>query len=396
MELFRFLTAGSVDDGKSTLIGHLLHLVKALKADQISKITALSEGDEVVNYAWFTDGLKSERELGITIDVSYQYFSTAARRFIIADCPGHKEYTRNMFTGASTADLLVLMVNVENGITEQTRRHLKIGQLLQLPNILICINKMDLVDYDEKAFNQLKSDFSEIINPAEANHFFIPVSATKGDNLAEKSDRMKWYEGATLLAVLNNAKKIDTTDDSPCFPVQVVLNHENETHILGNVFDGELNTGDTLFISSSEKSATISKIYQANKHVNTIKPGEYGSLVIDTDYAIKRGDILARKKADLQATKTIKAKCCWMDETSLQFDKSYILKLSTQEVSCMIKSVIESDKTNERVDLNTIFTAELETEVALITKPYVESKTLGTFIVIDPTTNQTVAAGTIL
>jgi sulfate adenylyltransferase subunit 1 len=230
-ELLRFLTCGSVDDGKSTLIGHLLHLVNALKRDQLDQVKSLGKVDQSLNYAFFTDGLKSERELGITIDVSYKYFSTPKRRFIIADCPGHQEYMRNMFTGASTADLVVLMVNVENGITEQTRRHLQISQLLNIPNIVFCINKMDLVGYNEEAFNILKMRLSTLANTSNSHQLFIPVSATLGDNLVKSSDNMPWYKGETLLETLNMCNKSKVKDAEACFPVQLSIDKHNQCQL---------------------------------------------------------------------------------------------------------------------------------------------------------------------
>lgn len=396
MERFRFLTAGSVDDGKSTLIGHLLHLVNAIKTDQYDQIMTSNDASQRVNYAFLTDGLSSEREQGITIDVSYKYFSTLKRRFIIADCPGHEEYTRNMFTGASTADLLILMINVENGIIEQTLRHLNIAQLLHIPNLVVCINKMDLVDFSEDAFNDLVLKFNGVLKASDIKCSFIPVSATHGDNLIGLSENMPWYNGPTLIDLLNTCPKRKLNESEACFPVQFTLDVKGEQLLLGNSFEGRFSVGDSIQISPNNAQAKIIAIQQFNKEINELKTGDYASLTLDTNHSIERGVVLTKGQQINPPSKQFEAKLCWMDEAAMKLNQSYLLKCATQEVYCSVRKTNTHNESSQEISLNTIFTAQIETNYEILTRPYSVNPTLGAFILIDRQTNQTVAGGTVL
>ena len=413
-EILRFATAGSVDDGKSTLIGRLLYDSKSIFEDQLESVEKTSEkmGTEYVNLALLTDGLRAEREQGITIDVAYRYFATPKRKFIIADTPGHIQYTRNMVTGASTADMALILVDARNGVIEQSRRHSFIASLLRIPHMVVCVNKMDLVDYDQDAFEKVKEQFREFAMRLDVPDLtFIPVSALKGDNVVDKSANMPWYEGNSLLTHLEN---VHTASDRNMvdvrFPVQYVIRPMSDDHhdyrgYAGTVSGGVMKPGDDVVVLPSGFESTIKEINTLEGPVDEAFAPMAVTVRLNDEIDISRGDMICRPNNQPVVSQDIDAMICWMDETApLSPRKKYSIKHSTRAARVMIKDL------NYRLDINTLHRDEDATELALneigrisfrSTVPlfideYRRNRETGSFVLIDETTNATVAAGMIL
>ncbi|MBT8206850.1 MAG: sulfate adenylyltransferase subunit CysN [Acidimicrobiales bacterium] len=413
-EMLRFATAGSVDDGKSTLIGRLLYDSKSIFEDQLEAVERTSEkmGNDYVNLALLTDGLRAEREQGITIDVAYRYFATPHRKFIIADTPGHIQYTRNMVTGASTADLALILVDVRNGVIEQSRRHAYIATLLRIPHIVVCVNKMDLVDYDHDAFEKVKEEFREFAMRLDVPDLsFIPVSALKGDNVVDKSANMPWYEGPSLLTHLES---VHTASDRNMvdvrFPVQYVIRPMSDKYhdyrgYAGTVSGGVLKPGDDVVVLPSGFESTIKEINTLEGPVDEAFPPMAVTVRLNDEIDISRGDMICRPNNQPIVTQDVDAMICWMDETAALHPRNkYAIKHSTRAARVMIKDV------NYRLDINTGHRDEGATDiklneigrisfrstVPLFVDEYRRNRATGSFVLIDETTNATVAAGMIL
>ena len=413
-ELLRFSTAGSVDDGKSTLIGRLLYDSKSIFEDQYEQIKATSErrGEEGVNLALLTDGLKSEREQGITIDVAYRYFATPKRKFIIADTPGHIQYTRNMVTGASTANVALILIDARNGIVEQTRRHSFISSLLQIPHIVVCINKMDLVDYSEEAYEAIKNEFSGFSNKLDVKDIhFIPISALKGDNVVDRSEEMPWYEGQTLMHYLENVhigsdhNFIDTR-----FPVQHVIRPYNDEYhdyrgYAGRVAGGTIRKGDEVMLLPSGFKTKISKIDTFSGEIEEAYPPMSVTVLLEDDLDLSRGDMIVRPNNTPDVSQDIDAMICWFNEEPMKFPRGrYTLLHTTQEVQCMIKEIrytldintLHRNQEDLEVNMNDIARVKIRTTKPLFTDEYRKNRITGSFILVDEGSNNTVGAGMII
>ena len=416
MDLLRFTTAGSVDDGKSTLIGRLLYDSKSVFEDQMEavEISSRQHGDENVNLALLTDGLRAEREQGITIDVAYRYFATPKRKFIIADTPGHIQYTRNMVTGASTANLAIILVDARNGVVEQTCRHSFIANLLRIQHIVVCVNKMDLVEFDESVFNKIRDDFtkfsSRLGNIVDVT--FIPISALHGDNVVDKSTHTPWYQGGTLLYHLETVYiGADHDQVNARFPVQwVVRPHSDKYHdfrgYAGRIAGGVFKPGDEVLVMPSGFKTRIDRIYGPN--LEEIEEAFYPmsvNMTLEDEIDISRGDMISKPNNPPDAGQDISAMICWFSQdSSLQVRGKYILRHTTNEVKAMVREVsykvdintlhkIEDDLT---MDLNSIGRITLRTSKPLFYDSYKINRNSGSFILVDEQSNQTVAAGMIV
>jgi sulfate adenylyltransferase subunit 1 len=415
MDLLRFTTAGSVDDGKSTLIGRLLYDSKNTFEDQMAAVEASSKkrGDENVNLALLTDGLRAEREQGITIDVAYRYFATPRRKFIIADTPGHIQYTRNMVTGASTANLAIILIDARHGVIEQTCRHSFIASLLRIQHVVIAVNKMDLVDYSEEAYlkivDQFKQFSSRLRNIVDVS--FIPISALNGDNVVDKSDKMPWYQGPSLLYHLETVYiGSDRNHVDARFPVQWVIRpHSDEHHdfrgYAGRVSSGVFKPGDDIVVQPSGFTSKIKAIYADEKEVDEAFSPMSVAIRLEDEIDISRGDLIAKPNNPPESTQDIEAMICWFSaEAPLAVRGKYILRHTTNEVKAMVKEVkykmninnlhkIEDDLTFQ---LNDIGRISLRTSKPIASDTYQNNRATGSFVLIDEQTNQTVAAGMIL
>jgi sulfate adenylyltransferase subunit 1 len=413
MDLLRFTTAGSVDDGKSTLIGRLLYDSKSIFQDQMEAIESASakKGEEKVNLALLTDGLRAEREQGITIDVAYRYFATPKRKFIIADTPGHIQYTRNMVTGASTANLAIILVDARNGIVEQTRRHSFIASLLGIPHIIYCINKMDLVDYKEEAYQNIKEqlvDFSSKLTTKDVR--FIPISALNGDNIVNRSKKMNWFEGSTLLHMLENIHIASDHNHIDCrFPVQNVIRpQKDEFHdyrgYAGRISGGVFKKGDEVLVLPSGFSSKIKSIDTFNGPLEKAFAPMSITLTLEDEIDISRGDMIVRPNNQPKISQDIDLMVCWLSEKPLSPRGKYALRHTSKEVRCMIKEV------NYKVDINSLHRLEDDKEIKCndiarvsirVTQPlffdeYNVNRNTGSVIIIDEGTNNTVGAGMII
>ncbi len=413
-ELLRFATAGSVDDGKSTLIGRLLFDSKSLFTDQLDAVERVSRdrGNDYTDLALITDGLRAEREQGITIDVAYRYFATPRRKFIVADTPGHIQYTRNMVTGASTADVAVILLDARRGITEQSRRHAFISTLLGVPHIVVCVNKMDLVDFDEAVFERIRAEFGEFATRLRIRDMtFIPVSALLGDNVVTRSANTPWYEGATLLSHL---ERLHVASDRNLvdvrFPVQYVLRPQSTEVIdyrgyAGTVASGVLRPGDEVMALPSGLETTIATIETADGPVAEAFPPMAVTITLTDDIDIGRGDMICRPHNLPAVVQDIDAQICWMDESaSLMVGRRYAIKHTTRWARAVVKGI------SYRIDVNTLHRVEDATELALneigriqlrVTQPlfidaYQSNRQTGAFILVDEGTNRTVGAGMIM
>lgn len=413
MELLRFTTAGSVDDGKSTLIGRLLYDSKAIFEDQMEAIELASErrGEEHVNLALLTDGLRAEREQGITIDVAYRYFATPKRKFIIADTPGHIQYTRNMVTGASTANLAIILVDARNGILEQTIRHAYIASLLQIPHVIICVNKMDLVNYDEKVYENIRKDFLKFSAKLDIKDIrFVPISALKGDNVVDRSQNMKWFEGPTLLYLLENIHiSSDLNMIDARFPVQYVIRPQStEFHdyrgYAGRVASGTFRLGDEITVYPSGFSSKIKSIDRMGDELDMAFAPLSVIITLEDDIDISRGDMIVRKNNLPRVEQDIDIMACWLSEKPMQINGKYTVKHTTNEVKCIIKEVVykvdinslERNQEDKSLNLNEIARVRLRTTKPLFFDSYRKNRNTGSLVLIDEATNNTVCAGMIV
>ena len=413
MELLRFTTAGSVDDGKSTLIGRLLYDSKAIFEDQMELLeqTNRQRGEEGVNLALLTDGLRSEREQGITIDVAYRYFATPKRKFIIADTPGHIQYTRNMVTGASTANLALLLVDARHGIIEQTKRHAFIASLLQIPHITVCVNKMDLVDYSEEDFKKIKADFKDFASKLEIKDVrFIPISALNGDNIVDRSENMDWYEGSTLMHLLENIHIGSDQNHVDCrFPVQFVVRPQSKDHpdyrgYAGRIEGGVFKPGDDVTVLPSGFTSKIKSIDTFEGEVAEAFSPMSVCMTLTDNIDISRGDMLVRENNKPTIEQDIDVMICWMNEKKMIPKGKYTIRHTSQTARCIIKEV------KYKMDINTLHRMEDKKEIGLndigritirTTKPlffdsYRRNRNTGSIILVDEATNETVAAGMII
>lgn len=413
MELLRFTTAGSVDDGKSTLIGRLLFDSKAIFQDQLESLeeTSKQRGEDDINLALLTDGLRSEREQGITIDVAYRYFATPKRKFIIADTPGHIQYTRNMVTGASTANLAILLIDVRHGVIEQTKRHAFIASLLQIPHVAVCVNKMDLVDFNEESFNVIKKEFEKFSSKLEIKDVhFIPISALKGDNVVDRSKNMTWYEGSTLMHLLENVHIGSDENHIDCrFPVQYVIRPQSKEFpdyrgYAGRIAGGVFKAGDKIKILPSGIDSKIKSIDTFNGEINQAFAPMSVCITLEDDIDISRGDMLVREHNQPFIGQDLDLMICWMNSKKLIVRGKYTIKHTSQNARCIIKEI------RYKIDINTLHRIEDKKEIGLndigriaikTTKPlfydkYSRNRNTGSIIIVDEATNETVGAGMII
>ena len=412
-ELIRIATAGSVDDGKSTLIGRLLYDSKSLFTDQLEAVSATSRrrGDDYTDLSLLTDGLRAEREQGITIDVAYRYFATPRRKFILADTPGHIQYTRNMVTGASTADIALIVVDARRGITEQSRRHAFLATLLGVPHLVLCVNKMDLVDWSQEVFEQVCDEFTDFAARLRIRHLtFIPISALLGDNVVTSSSNMPWYVGGPLLNLLETmyvASDRNLVDVR--FPVQYVIRPQSARArdyrgYAGVVASGIMRPGDPVLALPSGFTSTIAAIDSPDGPLEEALPQMAVTIRLEDDIDISRGDMLCRPHNSPEVRQNIDAKICWMDESSvLQPRRKYGIKHTTRWGRAMVQSVdyrIDVNTMHRDVDagqlrLNEIGRVQLRTTLPLFCDPYAANRATGSFILVDESTNRTVGAGVI-
>ncbi len=412
-QLLRFTTAGSVDDGKSTLIGRLLFDSKSIFEDQLQAIenTSKKKGHDGVDLALFTDGLRDEREQGITIDVAYRYFTTPKRKFIIADTPGHIQYTRNMVTGASTANAAIILVDARHGVIEQTRRHSFIASLLQIPHVIVCVNKMDLVDFSEEAYNNVIDQFEKFSSKMLVKDVrFIPISALLGDNVVNRSKNMDWYQGAPLLHTLetmhisSDINKIDAR-----FPVQTVLRPQNETHrdyrgYAGRIVSGILRVGDEVTVMPSGFNSKIKSIDMFEKTIEEAFAPMSVSITLEDDIDISRGDMIVRSNNTSEASQDIEVMLCWLHNNPAKPRAKYSIRHTSNEQKAMIKEVVykydinslERNNDNNELNMNDIAKVKIRTTKPLMVDSYRKNRATGSIILIDDSTNETVAAGMIV
>ena len=409
MDILRFLTAGSVDDGKSTLIGRLLYDSKNILVDQLEAIERSTKNreDGEVDLALLTDGLRAEREQGITIDVAYKYFSTLKRKFIIADAPGHIQYTRNMVTGASNADLIIILVDARNGVIEQTKRHSIIASLLNIPHVVVAINKMDLVDYSEEKFNEIVKEYEKVANSLALKDVkFIPISAKDGDNVVDKSEKMPWYKGSALLNLLETVElQTSLNHINGRFPVQLVLRPQvDELHdyrgYAGKVESGVFAVNDKVKIYPSNIETTIKAIEVGGKEVQECFAPQSVVLHLADDIDISRGDLIAKEDNLLKTGQDIEALVCWMDEKPLTIGTKYLLQHNSKTVIAMVKEIryrldvntLEKEMTPANAGLNEVVEVLLKTSASLSYDSYQSIRENGSAILIDQTSFVTVGA----
>jgi len=413
MELLRFTTAGSVDDGKSTLIGRLLYDSKSIFEDQYEAIKKSSErrGEPEVNLALLTDGLRAEREQGITIDVAYRYFATPKRKFIIADTPGHIQYTRNMVTGASTANLAIILVDSRKGVIEQTKRHAFIASLLGIPHVVVCINKMDLVDYDQKVFERIKKDFQGFASKLKVHDVqFLPISALKGDNVVDKSVNMPWYGGPTLMYLLETVHIGSDLNLVDCrFPVQCVIRPQTEEHhdyraYGGRIAGGVFKPGDKVMVLPSGFTTTISAIDGTTGPLLKAFAPMSVAIRLEDELDISRGDMLVRVNNVPTVSQDVDLMICWMSPAKLQPNGKYYIRHTTREARCVVKEILYKVDINtlhrmqddKNVGMNDIARITLRTTKPLFFDKYQINRNTGSVILIDEGTNETVGAGMII
>ena len=413
MELLRFTTAGSVDDGKSTLIGRLMYDTKTIFEDQLEAVerTSRQRGDENVNLALLTDGLRAEREQGITIDVAYRYFATPKRKFIIADTPGHIQYTRNMVTGASTANLAIILVDARNGVIEQTCRHSFIASLLQIEHVVVAVNKMDLVDWSEQRFNEIISDYKDFASRLDIPQItFIPISALLGDNVVNKSENMPWYQGPTLLYHLETVYiGPDANHVDPRFPVQWVIRpHSDKWHdfrgYAGRVAGGVFKPGDQVMVLPSGFTSRIKAIHSMDGELKEAFYPHSCAITLEDEIDISRGDMLVKPNNKQQIEQEIDAMICWFTEKrKLRAGDKLVLRHITREVKTIVKAVQYKVNVNTlhkveddlEVGLNEIARIQLRVASPLFFDEYTRNRLTGSLVLIDPFTNETVAGGMI-
>jgi len=412
MDLLRLATAGSVDDGKSTLIGRLLFDSKSIFEDQLESVekTSVQRGFDYTDLALLTDGLRSEREQGITIDVAYRYFATPKRKFIIADTPGHVQYTRNMVTGASTADLGLVLVDARNGLTEQSRRHAVILSMLRVPHLVLAVNKMDLVDYSEEVFRKIESDFVAFAGKLDIPDLtVIPLSALKGDNVVNRSQNMPWYAGTSLL---HHLEYVYTGSDRDMrdvrLPVQYVIRPKSEEFhdyrgYAGQVAGGVLKKGDEVVVLPSGMTTTIAGIDLFDKELDEAFPPMAITVRLSDDLDVSRGDMIARVKNQPEPIQDIDAMVCWMAPGALKPGQKLLVKHTTRQVKAVVREIdyrldvntLHRDQESTELGLNEMGRITMRVQRPLMADPYEQNRTTGSFILIDPATGITVAAGMI-
>ncbi|MEU4527503.1 GTP-binding protein [Micromonospora ureilytica] len=414
MDLLRFATAGSVDDGKSTLIGRLLYDTKSLFTDQLAAVEAVSaaRGDEYTNLALLTDGLRAEREQGITIDVAYRYFATPRRKFIIADTPGHIQYTRNMVTGASTADLALILVDARKGLVEQSRRHAFLCSLLRVPHLVLCVNKMDLVDWSQEVYERIADEFTAFAAKLDAPDLtVVPISALRGDNIVTRSDNMPWYEGPSLL---HHLERVHIASDRNLvdvrFPVQYVIRPQSTTvtdyrGYAGQVASGVLKPGDEVMVLPSGFTSRIAAVETADGPVQEAFPPMSVTVRLADEIDISRGDLICRPNNAPAVAQDIEAMVCWMDETApLRVGGRYAIKHTTRSARAIVRGLhyrldinsLHRDESADELRLNEIGRVRLRTTVPLLADEYRRNRTTGGFVIIDEATNRTVGAAMIV
>ncbi len=413
MELLRFTTAGSVDDGKSTLIGRLLYDSKAIFQDQLDAIekASIKKGEEYVNLALLTDGLRAEREQGITIDVAYRYFNTPKRKFIIADTPGHIQYTRNMVTGASTANVAIILVDSRHGVIEQTIRHAYIASLLRIPHVIVCVNKMDLVDFREEVFASIQKrflDFSTLLDIHDVR--FIPISALLGDNVVDRSTKMDWYDGPTLMYLLENIYiSNDYNQLDARFPVQYVIRPQStEYHdyrgYAGRMASGSFKVGDTVKVLPSGFTSKIKTIDLYKDSFDVISAPQSATITLEDDLDISRGCMLVSAENGIRQGQDIDLMICWLSEKPMVTGGKYIVKHTTSDLKCMIKEVkykvdintLDKLYDSNSIGLNDIGCISIRTTKPLFFDSYRQNRFTGSLVIIDEATNITVGAGMII
>lgn len=413
MQLLRFTTAGSVDDGKSTLIGRLLFDSKSIFQDQMDAVESSSNkrGLDHVDLSLLTDGLKDEREQGITIDVAYRYFATPKRKFIIADTPGHIQYTRNMVTGASTANLALLLVDARHGVIEQTCRHSFIASLLQIPHVVVCINKMDLVDYSEEAYNKVVAQYKDFASKLDVKDIrFIPISALHGDNVVNRSENMNWYQGETLLHTLETIHIGSDQNHIDCrFPVQTVIRpHSNEYHdyrgYAGRIAGGVFKPGDDVLVMPSGFTSKIKSIDTLEGPLDEAFAPMSVTMTLEDDIDISRGDMIVRPNNQPDQKQDLDVMLCWLNQKGPVPRAKYVIRHTSNEARCMIKDILykvdintlhrlEDDK---NIGPNDIARVQLRTTKPLLVDSYDQNRNTGSIILVDEATNETVAAGMII
>ncbi len=406
MDVLRFTTAGSVDDGKSTLIGRLMYDTQQIFEDKLEEIERNTQrDDEELELALLTDGLRAEREQGITIDVAYRYFSTPERKFIIADTPGHEQYTRNMVTGASTAELAVELIDARNGVLEQTRRHGFITSLLQIPHVIVAVNKMDLVGYSEARFREIVAEYEDFAENLDVQDItFVPISALKGDNVVHHSDNMPWYEGSTLLHRLETVRAEATRNQVDFrFPVQTTVRpHQDFRGFAGQIASGKIRPGEQVVVLPSNRSSEVDTITTLDGDLDEAGPGDSVVVTLEDEIDVSRGSMIVRSRNQPDVTRQLDADLCWMNEEKMRQDRPYVLQHTTRRTQAYVSKIVY--RTNietfhrEEADtfgLNDIGRVEIETADPLFVDSYKINRATGSFILIDPDTNQTVAAGMI-
>lgn len=409
-ELLRFLTCGSVDDGKSTLIGRLLHDSKMIYEDQLEAVKSDSSKHgttgEKIDLALLVDGLQAEREQGITIDVAYRYFSTAKRKFIIADTPGHEQYTRNMATGASTCDLAVILIDARHGVMTQTRRHSYIASLLGIRHVVVAINKMDLVDFDESVFNKIKDDYIQFSQKlTDQEYFFVPMSALEGDNVVSLSEKSPWYKGQSLMEILESVEIAgDRNVEDFRFPVQYVNRPNLDFRgFCGTVASGLVQEGDEVRVLPSGKTSHVKNIVTYDENLTEAFVGQAVTLTLQDEIDISRGDMIVKASESLVVTNHLKSHLVWMNEKALQPGKQYLFKFSSKVTPGVVQKVDYRIDVNsqEHIDsddmhLNDIAAVEVLLEQNVLVDPYQDNRATGAFIMIDRLSNATVAAGMVM
>lgn len=413
MDLLRFTTAGSVDDGKSTLIGRLLYDSKSIFEDQMEAIeeSSKNKGDDYTNLALLTDGLSAEREQGITIDVAYRYFSTPKRKFIIADTPGHIQYTRNMVTGASTANLAIILVDARHGVIEQTCRHSFLASLLGIKHLVVCVNKMDLVDYSEKSFDKVVQDYKEFSSKLDVPDIhYIPISALFGDNVVDKSTKMDWYKGGTLLYTLENVEVAsDYNHIDSRFPVQWVVRPQSSKYpdyrgYAGRVEGGVFKPGDEIIALPSGFTTKVKSIHNYEEELEEAFQPMSVSMTLEDEIDISRGDMIAKPDNQPQIGQDLDLMICWLDMKTIQLNGKYAIKHTTREARCIVKEIkykvdintLHRKEDDLNIGLNDIGRIKIRTTVPLFYDSYKKNRATGSVILVDEFTNVTVGAGMII
>ncbi len=402
MDILKFITAGSVDDGKSTLIGRLLYDTKNIKSDLLH--SASNAENNNINLAHITDGLRSEREQGITIDVAYKYFTTKNRKYIITDAPGHFQYTKNLVTGASNADLIIILIDAQNCITAQTRRHTLVTSFLKIKNVVVAVNKMDAVNYDEQIFDSIRKEYLAIASKLGIQNLtFIPISALHGDNVTFRSENMKWYEGDTLESLLENCPASVLNTDTVRFSIQYIISGENSGYS-GRILSGNLKVNDAICIHPGKHLGSITKMLIGYNEVQSAEAGQNICIYLQSDYKPQRGDLISDLDDFPIVANQIDAIICWLDENPLQMKKDYLLRIYTTETLCKISKVthkvdagsFEIIATDEPIVVNDFAKITIKTNDAIAYDTFDSIPECGRGILIDPVTNNTAGAFTIV